>query len=116
MKRFIAPFLISVLSALAVEVQWDYPQDRTDIVFNIYATTNYLKTNVGPVFDVGSMWASDDPTNWILLGYSTNVVMSWSTFRLIASTTNLFYRQPATNPCEFFQVKASNVVTHLESD
>lgn len=98
--------------------QWHEDADNParNVVFNMYGTTNYWSTNVSPVFTPESIEAFPDDTNrWVFVGMMTNVIECWRGWTLLGTTSNRMFRVYPTNHFGFWMVKATNVVTGVES-
>ncbi len=99
----------------AFVLSWSYPEMSPEIRFNVYSTTNYLWTNVGPVFDSISI-ESEDTNAWVFLRWETNVIEKWKwDAKPIVTTTNLSVRVVGEKSFALFVVTASNVVNRTES-
>lgn len=117
-KPIFALALLLPLAAMSALLAWNYPHLTPDIVFNVYASTNYWATNVSPVFDEVST-ESDDTNDWVITGWMTNVFetcsMNWSNWPMVATVTNTFLPIQLTGSFRFFHVQASNTFNHRVS-
>lgn len=107
----VALLAVPAVKADKLTLTWQYG-DRSNIVFNVWATTNSFQTNIIEVYDYHS---SDEFTNWTFMTWKTNVleVQKWK--RLIGSTNGLSFPVTNTQSSQFFYITASNTLSHTES-